>query len=110
MKRRSKFHDRQDPYLSLGFGLIAYRYTLMSITCLFLLLSAVSYPLLQTYKKGGAIDTNYIESKFGNYSLANLGYSSVQCKTVPFYQQKMTLSCPYGEIGSIVPDGFGVTP
>jgi hypothetical protein len=39
------------------------------------------------------------------YSLGNLGYASVQCKHAPVAVKKMTLSCPYGTIGSILDYG-----
>ena len=46
-----------DPFLSLGFGLIAYRKTLFSLMILFFVMSVVTYPILKTYEAGGAIDT-----------------------------------------------------
>ena len=46
------------------------------------------------------------------FSIANLGYSSVQCKSVPFNMEQMVLTCPFGNITEIVDEGkaFGVTP
>ena len=84
MKTDNLDESEPDPYLSLGFGLIAYRSTLWSLTLLFIVLSLIAYPLIKTYENGGAIDTEIIETKFGIFSIANLGYSSVQCATIPF--------------------------
>lgn len=72
----------------------------------------IVYPLIKTYESGGAIDTTINRTKFGVFSLANLGYSTVQCATIPFNQKTLTLTCPYGEITSIVEEGlgFGATP
>jgi hypothetical protein len=75
-------------------------------------LSIIAYPMIHTYQNGGAIDTFVTQTKYGVYSLANLGYSTVQCGTMPFNQKELTLSCPYGRIEKIVnqDQGFGVTP
>ena len=74
----------------------------------------IAFPLIKTYEAGGAIDTEVTRTKFGVFSLANLGYSSVQCATIPFNQKALTLTCPYGEIRQIVENdngpAFGATP
>jgi hypothetical protein len=68
--------------------------------------------LTSTYENGGAIDMEVTPTKFGNSSIANLGYSTVQCATIPFNQKALTLTCPYGKITNIVDEGngFGATP
>lgn len=75
-------------------------------------MSLIMYPVISSYKQGGAIDFDQTETPYGLFSIANLGYSSVQCGTVPFNQEQLILSCPFGNITSIVDDGngFGVTP
>ena len=98
----------EDPFLSLGFGLMAYRKTLYSLTVLFFFMSAITYPILNTYKDGIAIDASTTTSKYGIYSLGNLGYSSLQCNTVPFGMGKLVLTCPYGSISGIVENGLGI--
>jgi hypothetical protein len=105
-------HDEKDSYLSLGFGLIAYRSTLWSLSLTFIIMSIIVYPMIISYEKGGAIDTEINDTKYGVFSLANLGYSTVQCATMPFNQKTLTLTCPYGMITNIVDEGngFGVTP
>jgi len=104
--------QNKDPYLSLGFGLIAYRRTLFSLSVGFAIMSAIMYPTIKAYSQGGAIDFEATETPYGLFSIANLGYSSVQCGTVPFNQQSLILTCPYGVITRIVDEGkgFGVTP
>ena len=68
--------------------------------------------MISSYEKGGAIDTNVNDTKFGVFSLANLGYSTVQCASMPFNQKILTLTCPFGTMTNIVDEGngFGVTP
>jgi hypothetical protein len=60
-----------------------------------------------------------VPTKYGNYSIANLGYSSIQCKSVPFNMHTMILSCPFGNITDISDNvmnkpetgkAFGVNP
>lgn len=97
-----------DPYLSLGFGLIAYRKSLFSLMCLFMVMSVTTHPILTTYESGIAIDANLTTSKYGTKSLGNLGYSSIQCTSVPFGMGKLVLSCPYGSISGIVKNGLGI--
>ena len=97
-----------DPFLSLGFGLMAYRKTLYSLMLLFIVMSVITYPILKTYEAGGAIDVENTITKYGVYSLGNMGYSSLQCNTVPFGMGKLVLSCPYGSISGIVENGLGI--
>ena len=112
--QRNKEFDKDmqgvDPFFSLGFGLIAYRKTLFSLMMLFFVMSALTYPILDTYKAGTAIDVNTTTSKYGMYSLANMGYSSLQCNSVPFGMEKLVLQCPYGSISAIVENGVGINP
>jgi hypothetical protein len=110
--QRKKDLQNKDPYLSLGFGLIAYRRTLFSLSVAFALMSLIIYPIIKAYDNGGALNMDLDETPYGYYSISNLGYSSVQCGTVPFNQEQLVLTCPFGNITSIVEDGtgFGVTP
>jgi hypothetical protein len=76
---------------------------------LFFVLSCVTLPLILTYRHttypGIPEQTN---TKYARYSVANLGYSSVQCSLTPIAFKKMYLSCPYGEMTKIVPKGAGI--
>ena len=69
--------QNKDPYLSLGYGLIAYRSTLFSLSVAFFLMSVVMYPVINAYYSGLAINIGSVNTKYGIYSIANLGYSSV---------------------------------
>ena len=100
--------DSQDPYMSLGFGLIAYRHSLYSLSMVFIVLSLLMYPVLQAYESGTGINVKSVSTKFGLSSLGNLGYSTVQCASIPFGMEKVVIQCPYGEISEIVKDGIGI--
>jgi hypothetical protein len=61
-----------------GFGLIAYRGTLFSLAIFFACMSILVYPMINSFNGGTAI-TASVQTNYGNYSIANLGYSSIQC-------------------------------
>ena len=63
--------------MSMGFGLIAYRSTLFSLAVAFMMMSVVIFPVLHAYHSGQAINLGSVDTKYGIYSIANLGYSSV---------------------------------
>lgn len=98
--------------MTLGFGMIAYRSTLGSLAIFFAFMSVLMYPVLKIYQEGTAIDVAQVDTKYGMYSIANLGYSSIQCNSVPLNMEQMILTCPFGNITEIVKDGqaFGITP
>ena len=90
----------KDPYLSYGFGLIAYRGTLFALCIFFIFMSILMYPVILAFESGTAI-TSSVHTTYGNHSIANLGYSSIQCQTVPFTMKTVVMSCPYGNITEI---------
>ena len=63
----------------LGFGLVSYRNVLKSLTVTFLLLTMIFYPVINLYKSGTGVNTADNPGKYSSYSIANLGYSTVQC-------------------------------
>ena len=75
-------------------------------------MSVLMYPVLKIYQDGNAIDLAQADTKYGMFSIANLGYSSIQCNSVPLNMEQMILTCPFGNITEIVKDGqaFGITP
>ena len=74
----------KDPYLTMGFGLIAYRNSLQSIALVFFVLSLLMYPVIQIYKSGHGIHKETVSTKYGTLSLGHLGYSTIQCSSIPF--------------------------
>ena len=103
-----KKDSMKDPYLSLGFGFIAYRDLLEQLIICFTLLSIFIYPVAQIYKQGGAYTMDADIQSGSLYSLGNLGYSSVQCQLASFEIDKFPMQCPFGTISDIVPNGIGI--
>jgi hypothetical protein len=77
--QRKKDLQNKDPFMSLGFGIIAYRSTLFQLAVAFFIMSIVMQPVIHAYHSGFAINIGSVDTKYGLYSIANLGYSSVQC-------------------------------
>jgi len=92
-----------DPFDMLGFGLIAYKKTIWNLFELFFVLSFVVSPLLKTFNEGTGIDRSI--KGWSHLSLGNMGYSSVQCASSPFFMENFVLTCPYGKISKIVDNG-----
>lgn len=62
-----------DPYLSMGFGLIAYRTTMYSLATAFIAFSIFTYPMISIYKSG----TYASEGSRTFTTLGNLGFASI---------------------------------
>lgn len=99
MKIQSKrAEDEKDPFLKLGEGIHGYRSVLIVFILLFLLLSILAVPIMYIYNQGGALYDEFSDSKYGNYSLGNMGFESNQCSFTPMITSKIMLQCPYGNI------------
>lgn len=70
--------DSQDPYLNLGFGIIAYFRMLQAFIMLFIFFSILSLPALYIYSSHNGLSSlkNYSKTQF---SLGNLGFSDNVC-------------------------------
>ena len=66
-------------FMLLGSGLLAYRKMLFSLTVVFALMGLLMMPIIYTYSKGSGLAASSFDSAFNNMTLANMGYSSVQC-------------------------------
>lgn len=89
-----------DPYMQLGFGMMAYRNLLESLILCFFILTCLIYPVTQIYSKGDGYTTSKdthspLSTK---YMLGNMGYSTTQCQLASFELRRMALQCPYGKI------------
>lgn len=91
-----------DPIGAFGFGLIAYRGTLGSLVAFYFIISLLIAPIIYEYEEGHAINPNITQTAYGIFSIANLGYSSVQCQSVALNMKSVVLTCPNGNIEGIV--------
>mmetsp|Transcript_8384 Transcript_8384/g.14010 ORF Transcript_8384/g.14010 Transcript_8384/m.14010 type:complete len:683 (+) Transcript_8384:250-2298(+) len=107
-QRNLKNKVEKDPFTIYGFGLIAYRNTLFSVCMVFAILSLIMYPSIKIYANGHGFNPELLKTKYGQYSIANLGYSNIQCTNIPIGMSKAVLQCPYGKIRSLVDNGIGI--
>jgi len=68
-----------DAFMLLGSGLMAYRKMLMSLTISFILMSLFMAPIIVSYGLGSGLDNANNVSAMDTYTLANMGYSNIQC-------------------------------
>jgi len=68
-----------DAFMLLGSGLMAYRKMLMSLTICFILMSLFMAPIIVSYGLGSGLDNANNVSAMDRFTLANMGYSNIQC-------------------------------
>lgn len=73
-----KKEEKEDPYLLLGYGMIAYFRLLIYLTISFLLFTLLSIPALVIYSSYDGLSWlgNYSKTK---YSLGNMGFTGYYC-------------------------------
>lgn len=84
-----------DPFLLLGFGMNAYFDTLRYLVILMSLCFLFSLPMMYIFSSYGAI-RGAPRGVISQYSLGNMGGASTLCKSVPFSNPSITLTCPKG--------------
>jgi hypothetical protein len=67
-------------------------------------------PTMLFFADGSAYDTvpDAVKSTYLDSYLGNLGYSSVQCASIPSKVGQLNLDCPYGSIGKFL--DYGINP
>ena len=87
---------KANPLARLGFGITAYVDILWSMVFFFTLATVLVWPTMTFFEEG----TGYSNPVgYENTMLANIGYSSVQCASIPVNIGKLAMTCPYGTIG-----------
>lgn len=104
-KKKNNLNDKvfeADPIGALGFGIVAYRDILWTLICVFGLFTLLVWPTKMAFESGtGYKGLNDAHVQYERSSLGNLGYSSVQCSSIPVEVGVLTLSCPFGTIGDV---------
>ena len=80
---------------------------MFTLILLFLFCTVLTGPAIYFFSNGDGYTT---PTSYDSYSLGNLGYSSMSCTSAPVDLNKITMSCPYGVVGSvrkigIIPEG-----
>jgi len=97
----------ENPLARLGFGIVAYIDILWTLIVVFGIFSILLLPTLHYYQAG----TGYklvSNTTYETATLGNLGYSSVQCKSMPIEIGTLQMQCPYGVIGEVLDYGVNL--
>ena len=110
-RQRKKPADRQydDPLEQLGFGIVAYNEMLRKFIWLFAFFSILMAPVIYYFQNGSGYQ--FSPKALQGYemrTLGNMGYSSVQCRSMPLAVEKMVYGCPYGSVGEIYDYGVNL--
>ena len=99
-----------NPIAQLGFGIVAYVNILWTLIWTFTLYTIFLLPTMIFFGEGSAYDNvpAALKSSYLDGYLGNLGYSSVQCASIPTAVHRLSLDCPYGTIGEFL--DYGVNP
>ena len=97
--------QQKDPYLILGYGMIAYFDMLRVLIYVFGLITLLSLPSLFIYNSYDAM-RNANNKIFSAYSLGNMGFSAGRCFTGPLGADRIMPSCASGTLSDIVSAGF----
>ena len=67
-------------------------------------------PTMRFYHEGTGYRTvNPLVIQYAAGTMGNMGYSSVQCASIPLEVGKLSLQCPYGTIGEIYEYGVNLS-
>lgn len=99
---------KENPINQLGFGIVAYVNILWTLIWTFILYSLFLGPVMMFFGEGSAYADVLSKSSYLDFSLGNMGYSSVQCASIPTNVDRLSLSCPYGTIGEFL--DYGINP
>lgn len=97
----SAFPEGEDPYLSLGFGMVAYFSMLKALIFMFSIFTLFMIPIISIYAgyDGLASGNNYSKTKF---SLGNMGFSEHICKHIFVgIDGNYQFACRTGEIAEL---------
>mmetsp|Transcript_33793 Transcript_33793/g.44592 ORF Transcript_33793/g.44592 Transcript_33793/m.44592 type:complete len:105 (-) Transcript_33793:2809-3123(-) len=83
---------------------------LWTLFACFLLFSIMLWPTMRHYDEGtGYKGGNPLLVKYEHGMLGNMGYSSVQCASVPLDLGKVNIQCPYGSVGTVTSYGVNLS-
>lgn len=99
------FPEGEDPYLTLGFGMVAYFSMLKALILMFSIFTLLALPVINIYGGYDGLESgnNYSKTK---YSLGNLGFSEHICKHIfTEIDGKYRFACRTGTIEKLVFQG-----
>jgi len=102
---KSDINLEKDPFLQLGYGINAYFDIISSITWMFCFMSLVLIPSMVIFCKYGGLKEYSKMYALDQFTLGNMGGSSVLCKNFPLAVDKvqLSLSCASGKMSTTAP-------
>lgn len=85
-----------------GFGMIAYKDLMLTLSGLFAILTILMIPALSFYSSGTGIGTY---KSFSQYSIGNFGYSTSKCQVSPYDLGQVPIKCQYGKLTKVISSG-----
>ena len=99
-----------EPLAQLGVGIVTYQHILWTLSCVFLIFSIMLLPTASYFSSGnGYKGENPKFSKYESGMLGNMGYSSVQCTSIPLDLGKLNIQCPFGTVGKFISYGVNLS-
>ena len=98
---QEEFPEDENPYLSLGFGMVAYYTMLRTLIYMFIVFTFLMIPVITTYSSYDGLKSgnNYSKTK---YSLGNMGFTEHICKHQFFQISGMqNIQCRTGTIAKM---------
>jgi len=109
-KKKNNVQDQAkldaEPLARLGFGIVAYTDILWTLIAIFFLFSLMLAPTMSAFHAGtGYANVNPEVVQYELGMIGNMGFSSVQCASIPVSVGKLNIACSYGTIGEILDSG-----
>jgi len=97
-----------EPMARFGFGIVSYMQLLRFMSFVFAGLTIIQIPVMYTYSQGTAYKkpSDLFLGGYDFFMLGNLGYSAVNCDSIPVNVGHLGLQCNYGTVGKITDFGF----
>jgi hypothetical protein len=102
----SEVETKNDPILLLGYGIVAYRNLLKTLTFLYLGLSILVTPVIMLYQQGDGFNGYNAVTSYDLMTIGNLGQSSVQCNVNALEASSVSVSCGFGVLGEMTNIGL----
>lgn len=99
---------KKEPLARFGFGIVSYIELMSFMGWVFVGLSILQIPIIYIYSQGTAYKSasSLMTGGWDFYMLGNLGYSSVNCESMPVTVGHLGLQCNTGTVGTIYDFGL----
>lgn len=98
-----RIHSSDDPMKELGPGISTYHQLLVTLFCLFLILSLLHIPVIRIFRSYHYFDSDPQVGYYIGNSLGNMGYSKTECQSTAMIKGiQNNIKCMAGSIDSLI--------